>query len=595
LTVSGMSRWCVVVFWGAACVLPYWGQETWTIDTSKKRVSLGVSLGKLSSVVSPGDDIEIHGFLGEVGDLPPAENFAGIDIVWVMPEVSRLVAVESTPRSPSGSVGLRLSLDKAPQGEAEVSILVDGHSVGQWQARRSSPKAFLVEGSNLPLDASSLEVSWRDSGFWSRQSVALREEGAVCLSGAWPWEGEHPPFIHGGGQAPDLHIEVLSHGVRDRVRGVSQFLLGDQASDWARVEPSYQVFLPPRAERPWVFLLDGSGSMAEGVYQEALKVLQEWSDGVAGPLHVWVFHDQLEGPFHVQSGILPEALWNWLPHGPTRLGDALDELLLQAGSSEVLWILGDGQDLVPPSGGWASLISKLNQRFRRRIWIQSGDQSVKESLPENLTHDLVASQADFRVAMEGILDRHTSAQVESMVALEGGAFDLPQKIALGAVHPPLSLHPEATPLMVDDQGQVRLAYRANSEGFVFGALMSDLNAAAPLISTLAIELARPSIRRVGDWLLASSKPSGPWFSSRRSLAFEPRGDGSWRAGPLNSEMPVLDGQGNVMFPSSGSEETLFRDWLRRVPYGPIDRSPTVGWLLWGLGAALLSVGLRQRR
>ncbi|MCH2113226.1 MAG: hypothetical protein MK213_10235, partial [Planctomycetes bacterium] len=248
MTVSGLSRWGVVVFLGAACFLPYWGHETWTIDTSKERVSLGVSLEELSSEVSPGDDIEIHGFLGEVGDLPPPENFSGINIVWVMPEVSRLVAVESTPRSPSGSVGLRLSLDRPPQGEAEVSILVDGQAMGQWQARRSSPEAFLVEGSNLPGDASSLEVSWMDSGILSRQSVALREEGAVCLSGAWPWEGENPPFIHGG-QAPDMHIEVLSHGVRGRVRGVSQFLLGDEASDWASVEPSHQVFLPPRAER----------------------------------------------------------------------------------------------------------------------------------------------------------------------------------------------------------------------------------------------------------------------------------------------------------------------------------------------------------
>ena len=128
----------MVVFLGAACFLPYLEHETWTIDTSKHRVSLGASLEELSSEVSPGDCIEIHGFLGEVGDLPPPKNFSGIDIVWKMPEVSRLVAVESTPRSPSGSVGLRLSLDKPPQGEAEVSILVDGHAVGQWRARRLS-------------------------------------------------------------------------------------------------------------------------------------------------------------------------------------------------------------------------------------------------------------------------------------------------------------------------------------------------------------------------------------------------------------------------------------------------------------------------
>jgi len=450
-------------------------------EEGREESALGAALLSLRPELRAGDRLHVWTDGRSSDALPPRALFSDCQIVaHAPPPGPRLTELRAPPAWPAdGRIALAARVLDAQFAAAEIAV---ESAPGAVELLRAEPVAGgWVRLEIRALDAAAppgwLRLRWREGGRSTARAVAIAPPPAA----AWPVAD------------PARWSERESQQVR---AGATLLLAHAELGAWLAVPEEFRPFAAGELESPVLILLDRSGSMDAGAWDEARALLTGWARefGAGAGLRVQTFAENLEAPLDLRKAEDRARLAALLPFGRTRLAAALEEACAGLPADATLILISDGR-ADAPAEGWEAW-SRRVIGARSLLCVAVGADPDRATLAHLGAR---FSEGAFRERLQQAFERLREPRGGPAFAQPGASLPLPDRWDAPAPRAALAAAPGAELLLADAAGGAVLSLRRAGAGAVLGL-------AAPANAGWPAELRAAAA--------ASRVPASGWFDGR---------------------------------------------------------------------------------
>lgn len=484
--------------------------------------ALGAALRGLRAELRAGDVLHVWTDGRSSDALPPRALFADCQIVAHTPAPGpRLAELRAPPAWPAdGRMALAARVLDAHFERAELALEA---APGEVELLRAVPGAdgwvrLEVRALDPAAPPQLLRLRWREDGRSSARAVAVAAPGAATLSVADParWSEHDAAFVRAGG---------------------TLLLASAELGAWLSLPEEFRPFGAGPLREPLTILLDRSGSMDAGAWEEARALLASWADEFAGAhgLALRTFAENLEAPMDLRRAEDRQRLAALLPFGRTRLAESLEQACADLPPDASLILISDGHAEAPAVGWPEWRRSVLGARRLLAVAVgEAPDRVTLAQLGDPFT------EGEFRDRLEQALESVQERRRSPAFARPGASLPLPERWEAAEPRAPLAAARGAELLMEDASGAAVLAWRRAGAGAVLGL-------AAPVAAGWPAELSAAAA--------ASRQPSSGWWEGRLLVTGGPPPP-AVRQGERRLDLSLLDPGPPARWEARGADPRL---------------------------------------
>ncbi len=528
---------------------------------------LGKALRELRTRMENGDELKVYTDGISTDSLPDISLLDGIRIQWERLPAARALLIHRPPLIPSsGQFVLRGKLPSTNLDRGE--LLLDSESSlnlrnGALQLSANGEFQLPLEVSTLPPNGALLRMQWREKERNWEAETHLVPAGSVRVASNFHWQDSQSVFV------PPEEADLFCYRdpfppfseLRDSLEsGVDVLLISKKREEWVlAMEAELGLFQIGDPSRPWVILLDTSGSMAPHALEEARNAMASltFSFSKENRPQIWTFSDGLRGPFKLE-----ELLQNLpSPHGPTLLAKSLVGLLAQGAEGERFLLFSDGNSGDQPESSWEQLGAELRERFNRVECVPLGNDAN-----EVVCAALEGVESNYSDGRGPFLERSSPLAHGDAFPVSAAPVSLPQRLSLNMERPRFRLATQGRLLMQGQMGEAVLVERQVGAGRLLGLAADPSDTWTPVLHHLRGSETLGAVARKGNYFQTYSQALN-WAvvtSTGKRIPFECTRIGLWEAGPLqdNRSYRLLSPQGKS-FPLLGMST---REWGSSNPF-----------------------------